>query len=110
MRGRTGIAFWVLWGLCFAGASACTRDDDDNDHEVAPQVTTTVTTAQATAVPGVLLGVSTSPETRGVAAEKTAVDALEESIGRTLDINHNFYGWDEPFPTEVEQRDLQAGR
>ena len=59
---------------------------------------------------GVLLGASTSPDVRSLAAEKSAVEALEQQIGRTLDINHNFYPWDEVFPTEVERWDLASGR
>lgn len=46
----------------------------------------------------------------GLASEKAAVEELEQRLGRTLDINHNFYGWDEPFPTDVERWDLLAGR
>ena len=71
---------------------------------------TTTTTAPPEPVGVVLLGASTSPDVRGLAAEKSAVEGLEQSIGRTLDIDHNFYGWDEPFPSEIERWDLQAGR
>ena len=53
---------------------------------------------------------STSPDTRSPAAERLAVEELEQRLGRTLDINHNFYRWDAPFPTETERWDLQAGR
>ena len=36
--------------------------------------------------------------------------ALEQRLGRSLDIDHNFYAWDEAFPTEAERWDLRAGR
>lgn len=97
--------------LVCTGAAACAPGDAERVSEV-HTTTTSTTTAPVAAVPvaGVLLGASTSPEQRGLAAEKSAVESLEQAIGRTLDINHNFYGWDEPFPSEVERWDLQAAR
>jgi hypothetical protein len=59
---------------------------------------------------GTLFGVSTSPGNRSVEAERKAVERLEAHLGRAVDINHNFYTWDEEFPTETERWDLQAGR
>jgi Glycosyl hydrolase family 26 len=59
---------------------------------------------------GTLFGASVRPETNTVAAEKAAVIALEGVLGRSLDINHNFYAWDEDFPTEIERWDLRSGR
>jgi hypothetical protein len=59
---------------------------------------------------GTLFGASTSPGNRSVEAEKKAVDRLEAHLGRTLDINHNFYTWDEEFPTAAERWDLESGR
>jgi glycosyl hydrolase family 26 len=47
---------------------------------------------------------------RSFQAEKEAVQALEAHLGRTLDINHNFYTWDEQFPTQAERWDLASGR
>jgi beta-mannanase len=61
-------------------------------------------------VTGVLLGASTSADIRSLAAEKSAVEGLEQRLGRTLDIDHNFYTWDQAFPTDTERWDLQAGR
>jgi hypothetical protein len=109
---RSGIAVLVIGALGLLGATAfALRGDDEPHEEAAPLVTTTTATlppAQPTT--GVLLGASTSPEIRSLAAEKSAVEDLERQIGRTLDINHNFYTWDEPFPAETERWDLQAGR
>jgi hypothetical protein len=109
---RAGIAVAVIVALCLAGATAfALRGDEEPEEEFLPPVTTTTTTLppvqSATAV---LVGASTSPDIRGLAAEKSAVEELEAQIGRTLDINHNFYTWDEPFPSETERWDLQAGR
>jgi hypothetical protein len=59
---------------------------------------------------GALFGVSTSPGNRSFEAEKNAVERLEAQLGRTIDINHNFYTWDEEFPTESERWDLKSGR
>jgi hypothetical protein len=105
---RSAVA--LIAALWLAGAIACTREPDSETRQESSLSTTTTTTSPAQPVIGVLLGASSSPEERGLAAEKAVVEALEHAIGRTLDINHNFYGWDESFPSEVEQWDLQRGR
>jgi len=110
---RTGIALSVVVALCLAGATAfALRGDDGAEQEFLPPetTTTTVTTAPPEPTGGVLLGASISAEFRGLAAEKAAVDELEAAMGRSLDIHHNFYTFDEAFPTDVERSDLQAGR
>ena len=109
---RTGIALSVV-ALCLAGATAfALRGEDQADPEILlPETTTTTVTAPpAQPAGGVLLGASISSEIRGLAAEKAAVDELEGAMGRSLDIHHNFYTFDEAFPTDVERSDLQAGR
>ena len=110
---RTGIAVAVIGALCLAGATAfALRGDDDSDLGIIPETTTTTTVTTAPPAPagGVLLGASISSEIRGLAAEKAAVDELERAMGRSLDIHHNFYTFDEAFPTDVERADLQVGR
>jgi beta-mannanase len=110
---RSGIAVAVIGALCLAGATAfALRDDGGGDHEVipSPTTTTTVTTAPAQPAGGVLLGASISSEIRNLAAERSAVEELERAMGRSLDIHHNFYTFDEAFPTDVERSDLEAGR
>ena len=110
---RTGIAVAVIVALCLAGATAfALRGEQEPEHELLPPTSTTSSTLPPVqpVTSGVLVGASTSPEIRGLAAEKAAVEELEAQIGRMLDINHNFYTWDEPFPTETERSDLQAGR
>jgi hypothetical protein len=110
---RTGIAVAVIGALCLAGATAfALRGEDEGDHEVIPPPTTTTTVTAPPAQParGVLLGASISSEIRSLTAEQSAVDELERAMGRSLDIHHNFYTWDEAFPTDVERSDLQAGR
>jgi hypothetical protein len=112
---RLTIAAFVIAVAALVGTVVMApRADEEPEPEAAPAVTSTTTTS-TTAPPsglgtGVLLGVSTSPEVRGLAAERSAVEDLEQRLGRTLDINHNFYPWDRPFPSETERWDLQAGR
>jgi hypothetical protein len=108
----TGITLLIVGSLALLGATFVISRDDGGHHEALPPETTTTTAAAPSTDPvgGTLLGVSTSPDVRTVAAEKSAVEGLEQAIGRTLDIDHNFYTWDEPFPTEIERWDLQAGR
>jgi hypothetical protein len=107
---RTGFAVAVLAALGVIGAGFALKSDDSGHPTVAEPPTTTSTAPPAQPVTGVLLGASTSADIRSLAAEKSAVEGLEQRIGRTLDIDHNFYTWDEPFPTETERWDLRAGR
>src|SRR5687767_8559501 len=109
---RTGIAVAVIGVLCLAGAAAFAfRGDAESDLGIIvdPTTTTTVATAPPQPAGGVLLGASISSEIRNPAAERAAVDELERAMGRSLDIHHNFYTFDEAFPTDVERSDLQAG-
>jgi hypothetical protein len=111
LTSRTGIALVVLAALAVAGIAVFARKGAESRHgEVEPPVATTAPTAPPAPVTGVLLGASTSAEFHSLDAEKSAVQSLEQQIGRTLDIDHNFYTWDQPFPTDVERWDLQAGR
>jgi hypothetical protein len=60
---------------------------------------------------GALLGAWVTPPgdfTRH--GRQRAVTQLESEIGRRLDINHHFYNWDKPFPSEDERWDLANGR
>ncbi|HEY4409342.1 MAG TPA: glycosyl hydrolase [Acidimicrobiia bacterium] len=107
---RTGFAVAVVFAVAVIGAGFALRRDDTGSEPAAEATSTTTTTAPAEAVRGVLLGASTSPDSRSIDAEKSAVDGLEGKIGRPLDIDHNFYTWDDAFPTEIERWDLQAGR
>ena len=100
----------LIAALWLTGAAACSGEPDRDTRQQSAPPTTTTTTGPATSVTGVLLGASSSPEERGLAPEKAVVEALEQAIGRTLDINHNFYGWEAPFPSEVERWDLHRGR
>jgi hypothetical protein len=107
----TGIAVTVVGALALIGAAFVLKPDERGGEPAAEApVTTTTRSTEPAAAGGVLLGASTSPEIRSLAAEKAAVSGLEQRIGRPLDIDHNFYTWDDPFPTEIEQWDLQAGR
>jgi hypothetical protein len=105
---RTGFAVAVIASLAVVGAAFALKREDTGKPPAAE--TTTSTTLPAQEVSGVLLGAATTPEIRTLDAEKSAVTDLEHLIGRTLDINHDFYTWDQPFPTETERWDLQTGR
>ena len=110
---RTGFAVAVVACAALVAAGFALKGRNSDHTPVAEPPTTTSTAAPAESVRGVLLGASTAPEVRGLSvdqAEKSAVEALEQRIGRTLDIDHNFYTWDTPFPTDVERWDLQSGR
>jgi beta-mannanase len=111
---RAGVAALVVGALTAAGVTAVVLRGDENEPlpQAATELTTTTTVPPPAAAPAgkVLVGASTSPDVRTLAAEKTAVEELERLIGRTLDIDHNFYTWDEAFPTESERWNLAAGR
>ena len=108
---RTGFAVVAVAAVALIGAGyALRRDDTGSAPPVEAASSSTTTLAPAREIGGVLLGASTSPEIRSLDAEKSAVQDLEQRIGRTLDIDHNFYTWDDPFPTETERWDLQTGR
>jgi len=104
----------VIAAAALAGAVVMApKVDEVPNLDAEPPVTattTSTTTPPAEPATGVLLGASTSPEIRSLAAERSAVEELEQRLGRILDINHNFYPWDKPFPTEIERWDLQSGR
>jgi hypothetical protein len=38
------------------------------------------------------------------------LEQLEAQLGRTLDIDRQYYGWDDPIPTEQERIDVARGR
>src|SRR5690349_23317734 len=106
---RTGFAVAVVFAVALIGAGFALRRDDTGTAPPVDAASTTTTTTTPASVPtagGVLLGASTSPEIRSVDAEKSAVQDLESQLGRTLDIDHNFYTWDDPFPGETERWDL----
>jgi hypothetical protein len=112
---RAGIAVLVVGALIAAGVTALALRDEDNEPfpQAATELTTTTTaTVPPPAVPTgkVLVGASTSPDVRTLEGEKAAVEDLERLLGRKLDIDHNFYPWDTPFPTESERWNLATGR
>jgi Glycosyl hydrolase family 26 len=107
---RTGFAVAVVAAAALVALGFVIRGDHTGTAPEAEQSTTTFTTLPAPTTGGVLLGASTSPAERTADAEKAAVLGLERSLGRPLNIDHNFYPWDAPFPTEIERWDLQNGR
>ena len=99
----------VVAALAVIGAAFALRRDDSGPP-VAEAPTSTTTAPAGEPATGVLLGASTSADIKTLQAEQSAVEGLEHLIGRTLDIDHNFYTWDQPFPTDTERWDLQVGR
>ncbi|MDQ4005678.1 MAG: hypothetical protein M3135_05180, partial [Actinomycetota bacterium] len=60
---------------------------------------------------GALLGAYSKPETGwGMDDVKAAIASVETGIGRTLDIDHQFYGWGKTFPTWQQPWDFDRGR
>jgi Glycosyl hydrolase family 26 len=60
---------------------------------------------------GALLGAWVKPRgSETLQARMRAVSKLESQLGRRLDVNHHFYPWDKPFPTQEERWDLKQGR
>jgi hypothetical protein len=61
---------------------------------------------------GAYLGayVAYGPQWTGPGDARGAVSRFEAAIGRRLAIVNRFYGWNEPFPTELEARDVALGR
>jgi hypothetical protein len=119
LSGRRGVAsaLVVATALVSAGAFALVGDRETEERKP-PELQVRVHVPDPGVTPpapdepsgGTLFGASTSPGNRSFEAEKEAVEALEAHLGRTLDINHNFYTWDEAFPTRAERWDLESGR
>jgi hypothetical protein len=60
---------------------------------------------------GALLGAWVTPPGDFTATgRRAAVTQLEADLGRRLDINHHFYDWAKPFPSDEERWDLANGR
>ncbi len=60
---------------------------------------------------GVLFGARVSPEPALTRAERMALlTRLERDLGRTLDIHHHDYAWNQAFPADLENWDLAVGR
>jgi hypothetical protein len=115
-RSASSAAVVIVTVGLFGAVLMASKTSQDADLPIEPPPTAPPTaTTSTTTVPdargqGVLLGASTSPDRRGSVAERLVVEELEQRLGRTLDINHNFYPWDTPFPTDAERWDLEAGR
>ncbi len=70
-----------------------------------------VVAAVAPLVPptGALLGAHLAPGGSEIAT-RSAVEGLESTIGRTLDLDSHYYAWNEAFPSWKEPWDLSRGR
>jgi hypothetical protein len=72
--------------------------------------TVPATPAPAVPVAGALFGAHLQAPSGDMDAEKQDVAGLEAALGRGLDIDHNFYPWEDEFPTWREAWDLENGR
>ncbi|MGH9000453.1 MAG: glycoside hydrolase family 26 protein, partial [Acidimicrobiia bacterium] len=62
-------------------------------------------------VDGFYVGAYTKhPDGSGFQRQQEAVKDLEAELGRRLHIDHHFYDWEKPFPSEREPWDLANGR
>ncbi|MGH9036274.1 MAG: hypothetical protein ACRD0O_10960, partial [Acidimicrobiia bacterium] len=102
--GRTGIALAVMVAGALVAATAYALVSGDGDPKAR------IPDPRRDLPVGALFGVHTKVEEKSVDNMKAATTALEEHLGRKLDINHNFYPWDKEFPTDVERWDLENGR
>lgn len=57
---------------------------------------------------GALLGAFVEP--RGGQTHEEALEELESLIGRRLDLDHQYYAWDDPIPTQHETLTVEQGR
>lgn len=56
---------------------------------------------------GALFGAYVQPLGR---THEQAIETLESQLGRTLDVDREYYAWDDPIPTSQEQTDVARGR
>jgi hypothetical protein len=50
---------------------------------------------------GTLFGAHVRPDDRSQKGEKLAIETLESTLGRRLDIDHSFYPWEKEFPLSM---------
>ena len=77
----------------------------------APRVSTTVNPAEAPTPPvqGAYFGAAVGPDVFTQANEISAVDSLQQQIGRKLDIVHTYVKWQARFPTPSDLTFLRQG-
>lgn len=102
LSGRRRIAVGVVAVAVLAAATAFVLGGDGKPAGRAPD--------PGLVTNGALFGVHTKVDSRSDEAEKQAVEALEDHLGRKIDIDHHFYPWDKEFPTEIERWNLDNGR
>src|SRR3989442_8055792 len=56
---------------------------------------------------GTLFGAYVQPQDRW---HEQAIELLESQLGRPLDIDREYYAWDDPIPTAQETTDVARGR
>jgi glycosyl hydrolase family 26 len=112
MVSRTGIALAliVVGGMVAATALGLAGGEEKKLPPVAPAAGLPLPLPLLSPAPGTLFGAHTRPNDRTVEGQKSATEALEAHLGRKLDIDHNFYPWDDHFPTDIERWDVENGR
>ncbi|MFN2544681.1 MAG: glycoside hydrolase family 26 protein [Actinomycetota bacterium] len=61
---------------------------------------------------GTLFGAYVDPDAQwtGVEAAMEEVTTFETEVGRKLDVDHHYYGWDDAFPGPLDEWDVSLGR
>lgn len=92
-------------------ASSDSPSSDGLASSPAPQVTTTVNPAKAPVAParGAYFGAWVKPNVYTQASEVSAVDSLQQQIGRKLSIVHTYLQWQAPFPRVSDLSFLKQG-
>jgi hypothetical protein len=92
-------------------ATAFALVDDGNPAPTRRPTTPAARVPKPKDVPvGAFFGAHTQTDEDSIEEAKAATVALEERLRRKLDIDHNFYPWDEEFPTDLERWNLDHGR
>ncbi|HLF40667.1 MAG TPA: glycosyl hydrolase [Acidimicrobiia bacterium] len=101
LSGRRGLALGAAAALALVAATAFALVGGDDGKVRVPD---------PSGIDGTYFGVHTKVERKSQSAKEAAIEALEDDLGRGLDIDHHFYPWDEEFPTGIERWDLSQGR
>jgi hypothetical protein len=103
-RSRAPAVLAVLFCLCVVAAGVLLRGRD-------PAGLVSFPAGSLAPQGGALLGAwVTPPGDFTTAGQQAAVTQLESQLRRRLDINHHFYRWAKPFPSEDERWDLANDR
>jgi len=97
-----GVTAAAVGGLVALAAALTLLRDEGGPSPALPDVDSPPT--------GTLVGAHIRPDDRSEAGQRASIESFEQRLGRRLDIDHNFYRWDKPFPTWRERWTLEQGR